>query len=355
MPINQIGIIIPTLEPDNKILELTESLIETGFDKILIINDGSGPEYNDIFKQLKIHDEVTLIVHEKNKGKGAGIKTGISYFDEVARDVKGVITVDGDGQHLPKDIARLAQELLKRPDALHLGSRTFDDKTIPWRSRFGNKLTASLFKVFSGSYIRDTQTGLRAFSRRYFDDFLKVDGDTYEYEMNQLFYCAEVGIPILNMDIETVYIDDNATSHFNPILDSIRIYGTFIKYVLSSAFSFLVDILLYSLFVFLLQGKTPAYIMISTILARGVSLIVNYGMNYLTVFSSPNRQTKNGSFIRYLILALVQVLTSGFLTTVLVKWLGSHEVVTKILIDVILFFFSFYIQKKYVFVKEKKG
>lgn len=353
MAINEIGIIIPTLEPDEKIIKLAESLIDTGFDKILVVNDGSGPEYEGIFDQLKEHEEVTVLVHEQNRGKGAGIKTGISYFDEVATDAKGVITVDGDGQHLPKDIARLAQELLKRPDALHLGSRTFDDQTIPWRSRFGNKVTASLFKVFSGSYIRDTQTGLRGFSRRYFDDFLKVDGNTYEYEMNQLFYCAEVGIPILSIDIETVYIDDNASSHFNPILDSIRVYGTFIKYALSSGFSFLVDILLYSLFVYLLQGKTPAYIMISTILARAVSMIVNYGVNYLTVFSSANRKTKSGSFIRYLLLALVQVLASGVLTTVFVKWLGSHEVATKIIIDVILFFFSFYIQKKYVFAKEK--
>ena len=187
---------------------------------VLVVNDGSDESYNDIFK--KAEEYATVIHQHPNGGKGAALKAGIRYVKENLPAYDAIVTADADGQHSISDILALSQKL-SEAKGLVIGARKFTGK-VPFRSRFGNALTKLVFLVAAGKKCTDTQTGLRGFSRDLFDFMLNVKGNRYEYEMNVLMQTAQNGIPIHEVPIETIYENDNSSSHFNPIKDSYRIY-----------------------------------------------------------------------------------------------------------------------------------
>ncbi|NLA32767.1 MAG: glycosyltransferase family 2 protein, partial [Mollicutes bacterium] len=262
-----IAIIIPIYNPD---LGITKKFIEEAekeFNNLIIIDDGCNEEFKDFFKSFKRH---TVLTHHVNQGKGRAIKTAFNYILNEMPNIKGSVVADCDGQHSVKDIKKVAEALLKNPHKLVLGVRDFTSKDVPPRSKFGNKITINVFKIFLGLTISDTQTGLRGYSDILMPIFLKTKGERYEYETNMLIECQELDIPILEVKIRTIYIENNKTSHFNPIKDSIIIYKLFIKYILSAISSFILDIILFSIFLLLTEK-----ILLSTILARIISSIYN--------------------------------------------------------------------------------
>jgi len=239
-------ILIPSLNPDEKLIDYIDRLAAHGFDRIIVVNDGSSADYDSFFEQAAAYDACTVLRHEVNRGKGAALKTGMRYYLENFAGCDGIVTGDADGQHSLEDTAKLAEMLAAGTDALILGSRDFNSKNVPPRSRFGNKTTSTVFKLTHGKWLSDTQTGLRAIPDRLVKLFSEIDGERYEYEMNMLIECADRGIPIEEQTIETIYIDDNSGSHFHAVRDSIRIYRIILRdifrYLLSGLFCFLLDI-----------------------------------------------------------------------------------------------------------------
>lgn len=221
------NILIPAYKPDIKMINLTETLLKEGYE-ILVVNDGSGKEFDEIFS--KLDKRITLLNHEVNKGKGRAMKTGFEYILENSPDSEGVIAVDADGQHLPDDIAKVKEKMVEKPDWIVIGSRLFKGD-VPLRSRFGNSVTRFVFAVVSGLRLSDTQTGLRGIPYSRLKEMSELEGERYEYEMNMLMYIARKKIPISEVFIETVYIEDNASSHFNTVKDSIKIYKIIFKYI----------------------------------------------------------------------------------------------------------------------------
>lgn len=224
---DEVAIIIPAYKPDKKLRILVDQLIKENFKNIIVVNDGSGATGKKEFEYIESLKECTVLNHAVNLGKGRGLKTAFNYFLNHFEDNKGVITVDADGQHLVDDIKKVANKLIEKPNHLILGVRDFSSKNIPFRSRFGNIVTKFVFNLATGIKISDTQTGLRGIPTYFLKQILTVNGERYEFEMNMLLECKELGIPIEEVDIETVYINDNESSHFNPLLDSIRIYSLF--------------------------------------------------------------------------------------------------------------------------------
>ena len=161
-------IIIPTLNPTDKLLTLVDELTNNGFNEIIVVNDGSGEEYNNIFEKLP--KSVKLLNHETNLGKGAALKTAIKEL----KNVDGFITVDSDGQHSVEDVIKIANELLKYD--IVLGIRNFNLKNVPKRSKFGNKISSLVFKIRTGVNLKDTQTGLRGINIKYKDLALNTSG-----------------------------------------------------------------------------------------------------------------------------------------------------------------------------------
>ena len=121
-------------------------------------------------------------------------------------------------------------------NALVIGSRKFARKS-PWRSRFGNQVTRQVFRWVAGVRLADTQSGLRCFPRTIAPRLLALAGERYEYEMNVLAACPKLSVPLREVEIETVYLDGNRSSHFNPVVDSVKIYSLLVRLSLSASLS----------------------------------------------------------------------------------------------------------------------
>ena len=220
--------VIPSLNPDARLINLVSDLISNNFNKIIIVDDGS--EDKIIFNKLKEHKEAIVLTHDVNKGKGAALKTAFSYYkDKLLKDYKGLVCLDSDGQHLVSDAINIGKVMVKE-NKYTLGTRLFNTKETPLRNKTGNRITSRVFKRLYGVYLKDTQTGLRAIPNRLIDFMLNVSGDHFEYEMNVLIDLVKNGEKIIEEDIKTVYLENsNKKSNFKVIKDSYKIYKNMFK------------------------------------------------------------------------------------------------------------------------------
>lgn len=355
-----IPIIIPAYEPDERLLELLKDLSESRLGPVIIVDDGSGEQYSGIFTEAENFLKTTggaLLRHEVNRGKGRALKTAFAHVLDHEPDAIGCVTADSDGQHSPECIARIMEALEENPDKLVLGVRTFDMEGVPWKSRMGNKITEQVFSYISGIHVTDTQTGLRGIPREFMRELLDVSGERFEFEMQMLLESAGK-YPVMEVPIRTIYdSEDHHQTHFNSWTDSAKIYRIlirrFMKYVLASASSCLIDLLLFAVFCRLFKGKFAAYIAAATVLARILSGSYNYAVNYKVVFESEEKKRTSG--FKYLVLAIVQTILSAAFTTLGSTMLPAvPEVVVKVLVDTVLFFISYRIQHMYIFIPPKK-
>lgn len=358
--------LIPAYEPDEKIKKLAYELTEKGFD-IVVVDDGSGPDYAELFEELS--QNATVLTHGYNRGKGAALKTGLSYINKYmaytesvltpagAETVSGrdavIVTVDADGQHLPDDVLRVAEISAQRRDALVLGSRALSED-IPVRSRFGNTVTRHVYSAATGVHIHDTQTGLRAFHRSLIPRLLDIEGDRYEYEINMLMQLAAEGVLIIEERIETVYEDNNSGSHFRTVRDSFRVYKEILKFSASSLASFAID---YGMYALLLAATGAAGIannlVISNIGARLVSGTANYTMNKKLVFRSRTGFAKSAA--QYFLLAAFILAGNTIVLSTLAGTLGINRFAAKLITEVIFFAISWTVQKYVIFFREESG
>lgn len=353
--------LIPAYEPDEKLEKYVDELINNGFKKILIVNDGSSEKANKYFENLQKREECIVIKHEKNKGKGQALKTGFKYYIENCSSIyDGIVTADSDGQHTAEDTVKIAKDIIenKNKKMLVLGVRDFDNENVPFKSRFGNNITKLIFKVLYGKYISDTQTGLRGFTNEYIKDCIEITGDRYEYETNMLIQATRNNVEIKEEIIETIYINDNETSHFNPIKDSLKIYkllfGNFIKFSCSGIISFVIDWGIFVIFancVLIFLDQTKA-ILFATIIARVISSIVNFVLNKNIVFNLKSNKNLKIIIIKYYALCIIQMLLSATLVILFTQILPITKNIIKIIIDICLFFISYQIQQKYIFNKK---
>ena len=221
-----VTIIVPSLDPDEKLNQVVEGLLAEGFTDIVLVNDGSHADHLQPFEAAAAAhpSEVTVLTHEVNRGKGRAMKTAFAWCMEHRPEIDGVVTVDGDNQHLPRDVRRCAEAMLQKPDTVWLGVRDFSQEQVPFRSRMGNTITRGVMKLACGVAVTDTQTGLRAIARRHLELMCRIEGERYEYETEMLMALRQAGVGIGEVVIDTVYINENESSHFNAFKDSWKIY-----------------------------------------------------------------------------------------------------------------------------------
>ena len=344
-------IIIPTLNPDQKIIRLVQDLKKENFNMIVIVNDGSKKEYDTIFTQLEIFG-CKVTHHKINQGKGQAIKTGINFADKNYKDFIGYITVDGDYQHLPKDVKKVALKMEADDTKIVLGERSFKDKNVPFKSRIGNGFSTLFFRLQTGVYVEDTQTGLRGIPCRYREFAMQVEGSRYEYEMNFLRDAASNKIKFEMVRIETVYENNNEGTHFRPLKDAYLIYKEPIKFTLIAVMSSVIDIglftILHKLFSSILLAIVNLNIIsaMSNVIARITSGIFNFLMNKKVAFKSEGNIKKQA--IQYISLFLVQMCISTILITLATN-LPINITVAKIIIDVAIFCVNYFIEKRFIF------
>lgn len=359
--LSRVSVVLPSLDPDDKLVAVVDGLLEYGFSDIILINDGSKPENLHYFHDLAAqHPEITLLHHEVNKGKGAALKNAFRYVLQNRPDSLGVVTVDGDNQHHPEDTRACCEKMLET-GCVVLGCRDFSQPDVPPRSRFGNRTTSAIFKVFVGMTISDTQTGLRAIPASYLNQLAEVYGDRFEYETNMLLAFKDQGIPFDEQKIRTVYIEENKSSHFRVIHDSWRIYklilAHFFRYTLSSLASAAVDIGGYSLLSSALPLTGIARTTCAGVGARVVSSLLNFFLNKKLVFQTHVSTGK--ALLRYYTLALPQMALQVLLTEETYILLGISENSNGLrtflyaVVMTVLYIVSYMIQQRWVFAPEK--
>ncbi len=346
------AILIPAYKPEKTLfLPFLKELSES-FENIVIINDGSGTEFDSVFEECEKYTDHVLH-HYINKGKGSALKSGIGYIMNRMPEIDGIITADCDGQHSVTDIKKVANELSEHPEDLIIGGRRFDEN-VPFRSQLGNSVTRGLFKLSTGLKIYDTQTGLRGFAREYFEVMSRLNGERYEYEMNMLLKLRELGIKPREIEIKTIYINENATSHYNAVKDSLRIASRLFLFASGSLLSFVIDYLFFFIFRYVCIFSSG----ISFLFARIISATCNYLINRKIVFGGNCSKT---AVIKYAVLAIFVMLLGSGVMMLSENYAAANNisdtftVIVKVIYDIVMYFVNYIIQRDFIFKVKKKG
>ena len=234
-------ILIPAYEPDEKLVDLVTSLRFSG-QTIVVVDDGSGTEYRPVFHRARSLG-CDVIGHLPNRGKGDALKRGFRHIAAVYPG-QDVVCADCDGQHTLPDIARVADAVGEHRAGIVLGSRQFAGD-VPLRSRFGNDVTRMVFRVATGRRLQDTQTGLRGYPAWMLGWLQTIEGERFEYELEVLLAARRAGVELHEVSIATIYLEENASSHFRTVRDSVRVYLQFLKFSTSSLAAFGIDATLF--------------------------------------------------------------------------------------------------------------
>ena len=364
--LSSVAAVVPSLHPDDNLQKTIRGLIDVGFRRIVLVDDGSGPDYEAVFDACARMEGVTLLRHEVNRGKGAALTNAIGYVLEHLPEAAGAVTVDGDGQHLPPDVARCAAEMLESGKAV-LGVRDFSQPDVPAHNRRGNRITSAVMHFFCGMKVSDTQTGLRALPREVLKTVVNTKGDRYEFETQMLLDFKRFDIPVREVTIKTVYLEQNKSSHFRVFRDSARIYRLILAHFFKYSASSILSIALETLLIFLMLGQTKADLFDNALVflvARACSSFFNMNMNYFFVFRSKSSYPK--ALLKYYSVALpVAAITLG--VNMLLKYLvrtldflpenveNYSLVVINLIVQAILFFVTFKLQQLWVFRGKKKA
>jgi glycosyltransferase involved in cell wall biosynthesis len=334
-------LLIPAYEPLPSLPDVLAAALAGGaFAGAIVVDDGSSEHCAPIFEACRVIESVTVVRHAQNRGKGAALKTGLEL---AARDprVPGVVTADADGQHLPSDIVKVADALQRNPEHMILGARSFGPE-VPLRSRFGNLMTCKVLGMVTGQRLSDTQTGLRAIPRSLIPQLLAISSNGYEFELDALLRCRGPRV-IEEVTIETVYLDGNLSSHFDPILDSMRIYLVLLRFFFASLASALVDNVVFALAFLVIPN-----IALCQFLGRTISAGVNFTLNRKAVFLSTDEVRR--TLPRYLgLVVLSGALSYGVIAAL--HALGMPVLPAKLLAESVLFLFNFVALRSIVFAR----
>lgn len=340
-------VLIPAYKPGEVLARLVADLAARGFSRILVVDDGSGPAYAPLFESLLSHPQVTLLRHESNRGKGEALKTGLHHLLASEPAAAGAVTADADGQHLPEDIERVARHLASCDGStLVLGCRSFGPG-VPLRSRAGNLLTAAAMRWIAGLRLADTQTGLRGIPRALAARLLGTKTSGYEFELDMLLMAKHEGFAVSGTPIATVYLEDNRSSHFNPLRDSMRICSVLLRFMLVSLATALLDNLVFRFALGILPSLAEAQLA-----ARAAALSFQYPAARRAVFHSgrPHRR----ELPRFLAVAAGHALLSYAAIHWLTQQHGFALFAAKITVETALFPLNFLLQRDWVFTAARK-
>jgi glycosyltransferase involved in cell wall biosynthesis len=337
------AVIVPAYRPGESLLQLIGALAEKPIPAIVLVDDGSGPDYREIFRRAGESPKVRLVRHAVNLGKGAALKTGINYALCAFPGLQGVVTADADGQHHPDDIAQVADKLAAEPDRVILGTRTFSTG-VPLRSLVGNVITRTVMRALVGQHVSDTQTGLRGIPASLLPHLLRLEANGYDFELDMLIAVRQRAIRIAEVPIRTIYEPGNRTSHFNPLIDSMKIYFVLLRFSSVSLMTAALDML-----VFYLAYRRLGNLAASQAFGRLLAVTFNYSMVRRTVFFSKLRHAS--VLPKYLLLVCLSGAASYAGIQLLNTRFHIQPLPAKLLVETLLFFANFAIQRDFIFGK----
>ena len=347
---SDILIIIPAYNPPIKLFEELLTKLDGAFKNVLIVNDGSDETYNSFFKKLE--KKYHVLKHEYNLGKGKAIKTAYSFAIDNYPDSKAYVVIDCDNQHDVEDMINCCKKAIEYPDSLVIGVRDFSLENVPFKSKNGNKITRLMFKWLFNCNISDTQTGLRAVSPNLAKKLINVSGERYNYELKCLMTCCEENIPIIEVPIKTIYIENNKESRFNPIKDSIIIYKEFLNYYLKLFIPYLISLISFlCIFYFLSSNNDLKALILTNFIAGLINIITNIAFNYKNIYKHNNI----GNNIVYILKKFLKIFIASFIIYICYNLLDINLLLSKILVDIILTIIIYIIFRNVGFNSEKKN
>jgi glycosyltransferase involved in cell wall biosynthesis len=183
--------------------------------EVLVIDDGS----TDATAREAARAGARVLSLGENRGKGVALKT--AFDDLFARGWSGVVTLDADGQHLPEEIPKLLAAA--QPDAdLVLGVRDHLFDAMSRVRRASNRLSSRAISLAAGQRLDDVQTGFRFYSRRLVER-VGFPEARFEAESAVVVRAARAGFRVLTVPVHLAFADGRTTSHYRPLLDSLRI------------------------------------------------------------------------------------------------------------------------------------
>jgi len=338
--------VIPAFNPDENLINVVNEILAKSNNKIFIVDDGSRDESENIFQVLcdeEKYNNIVLLKHAVNLGKGAALKTVFNYILVNYSDIKGIVTLDSDGQHSIDDCLEILRTLEKNNNTFVLGYRTFS-KDIPLKSYIGNNISKFIYKIILGRNFKDTQTGLRALGRDFMKECLKIKSNRFEFETEQLALAVNTHIDIIEVPIQTIYIENNKASSFRPLVDSFKIYFVLFRYGLSSIITAIVDFI-----VFVISLSFGTNVFVANMIARTVSIGVQFTLLDKYVFYS---KAKIINFILFATYVYIMGILSAMTQIGIIDHFEISVLLTKILVEGILFFVNFAVLRLYIFTKK---
>lgn len=344
---SNIAIVIPVFEATKQLKSTVEDILLMEPAEIIIVDDGSTKiSAEDVLIGIG-NKKITILRHQENKGKGSALKTAFKYCLSVKSNLQGIITMDADGQHLTKDVISVQSTASSSPKSIVIGSRDFKSKNVPLRSQFGNLLTRFIFKVVTGIFIQDTQSGLRFIPLEYLSIILKIKEDRYDFELAMLTKLSNLRINIIETRISTVYIDNNQSSHFRPIIDSTKVYIVFLRYCSVSLSSAIFDFAIF-IALFLLNNS----VFLSTYIARVFSSAYNFTVNRKFTFKANNFNSLKNQIFWYFFATFISASLSASILSFFEVLSVFNLLALKALVDSSIFTLNFVIQHFFIFKKK---
>lgn len=186
-------------------------------DRVLVVDDGSKEPVAKLIEDLPVE----LLAHGQNQGKGAALLSAAEWARPLG--YSHILCLDADGQHDPNDLPIFFREIGEHPQALIVGHRDFAQQTIPGSSRFGRKFSNFWLRLQTGSRLKDSQSGFRAYPLFLFE---KLDFWTrrYNFEIEILVRSVWAGVELRDVDITVYYPPgDERVSHFRGFIDNWRL------------------------------------------------------------------------------------------------------------------------------------
>lgn len=331
--------LIPAYNPGNVIKQVVKQT-QKYIKNIIIVNDGCDAENTEIIKSLQQAD-VNILTHTENLGKGYALHTGIEYA--IKQDADVLVMLDSDGQHNPQELPKFIEFSQLHDFQLVVGVRTEIEK-MPFRSKIGNIAMAKIFNLLYGQKLHDTQSGYRMMSKEFAQFFLKnIDSGRYETEMKMLMVAAKNNIKINQIPIQTQYIDGNSNSKFRPVIDSLRVLGSFAKYSGVGFLSFLIDYGLFLTFTYVFG----LYFLTAHIFARICSSSFNFIANKRFVFQHKHSVIR--ALLKYMIAVAISISISSALLLLFVKLFAVKVPLAKIMAEALTFLTNYFVLKHFVF------
>lgn len=347
--------VIPAYEPPEAFAEYAAQVLQVA-DALVVVNDGSGSEYDAVFERIGKLERAVVLSHEENKGKGYALKRAFSYCLKNYSMEDIIVTADCDGQHSLSDVAAVCNAAVQHPEACVLGVRDFTHPNVPARSKAGNTQTLRILRLLFSLELTDSQTGLRAFTVKTAREFLKISGNRFEYETGMLIYAKRNHIPIQEVPIQTIYPEnkEDHVSHFKTFQDSCRVVGIMLYYLLGSMASGLLasvaDLGIFSLLTYVVFPETaPIYTLIATITGKIASSVINFWFNCKYVFHGKAKRSVGRFYIVWagqLILSYGNICLFGHM-------LGGHLTLMKLIGDCVLALFTYRLQCSWVYEEPK--